>query len=124
MEDYVQEPVVIYKYRDPWLDQVAHIKEYVKRTREIRQSWQLIVSDRAPYKAASPVLISKFLKEAIMRSGQFGTGRSVQSGSTTKVRLGGATLAEVLRAGNWARVSTFKEFYFKPDNDFLEAVLK
>ena len=65
-EDYVQEPVVIYKYKDPRLDPVAHIKEYVKRTDEIRQSFQLIESDRMPHKAANPVLISKFLKDAII----------------------------------------------------------
>ena len=29
-ENYVQEPVVIYKYRDPRLDLVAHIQEYVE----------------------------------------------------------------------------------------------
>ena len=82
------------------------------------------MSAKLPHKTANPVLISKFLKDAIIKSGQLGTGRSVWSGATTKARLGGASLGEVLRAGDWSRVSTFKDFYFKLDNDFLEAVLK
>ena len=35
-EGYTQESVMIFKYRDPRLDLVAHIKEYVRRTGKIR----------------------------------------------------------------------------------------
>ena len=58
--------------------------------------------DRLPYQAANSVLIAKFLKEAIVRSRQWGTASSVRSGAATKARLGGAGLGEVLRAGDWA----------------------
>ena len=122
-EDYAQESVMIYKYSDPRLDPVVHIKEYVKRTKKIRQSFQLMVSAKVPHKAASPVLVSKYLKDAIMYSGQLGTGRSVQSGASTKARLGGTSLGDVLKAGDWARASTFKGFYLKPETEFLDAVL-
>ena len=122
-EGFTQKSVMIYKYRDPRLDLVAHIQEYVKRTGKIRRSLQLMVSAKLPHKVASPVLILRYLKDAILHSGQLGMGNSVRSRASTKARLGGASLGDVLKAGDWSRASTFREFYFKPDTDFLDAVL-
>ena len=50
-------------------------------------------------------------------------GRSVRSKASMKARLGGVSLGDVLKAGDWSRAATFREFYFKPDTDFLDAVL-
>ena len=82
------------------------------------------MSDRWPHEAANAVLISKYMKSAITASGQWDTGQSVRSGAVTKARLAGADLALVLRAGDWSQVSTFKKFYFKPEDGFAVAVLK
>ena len=73
--------------------------------------------------SVSPVLISKYLKDAIIYSGQLGTWLSVWSGASTKARLGGASLGDVFKAGDWSRALTFKAFYFKPETYFLDAVL-
>ena len=97
------------------LDPVTHIKEYVRRMGKIRQSLQLVVLAKVPHKSASLVLISKYLKDAIIYSGQLGTGQSVRSRASTKARLGGASLGDVLKAGDWSRASTFRAFYFKPE---------
>ena len=65
---------MICKYGDSRLDPVVHTKEYVKRMKKIRQSLQLIVSAKVPHKSASRLLISKYLKDKIIYSGQLGTG--------------------------------------------------
>ena len=75
------------------------------------------------YKSASPVLISKYLKDTIIYSEQLVTGQSVRSRASTKARLGGVSLGDVFKAGDWSRVSTFRVFYFKSETDFLDAVL-
>ena len=46
-------------------------------------------------------------------SGQAGSGGSVRSASTSYAVARGASLETVLQAGDWARASTFRKFYFK-----------
>ena len=58
-------------------------------------------------------------------SGQGGSGGSTSSASSSEAIMKGATLQAVLAAGDWARASTFKKFYFKPTElTFQEIVLK
>ena len=47
-------------------------------------------------------------------SGQKGTGGSVRSGSSSYALSKGASIATVLEAGDWSRISTFKKHYYKP----------
>ena len=119
-----QEPVVLTICEVSQLDPVTHVNEYVRRMAKIWKSDQLIVSERKPYEAANTKQIVKCLKEAIVASGQFGTGGSVRSKSATRARLRGASQVDVMKVGDWTRVSTFMEYYFKPTSAFANAVLE
>ena len=51
----------------------------------------------------------------ITLSGQSGTAGSVRSGASSKAVGAGASLKEVLDAGDWSTETVFKQFYFKPE---------
>ena len=109
---------------DPRLCPVRYVKAYIEKSRPLRSSDRLFISLVSPYGAVATTTIARWLEKTISLSGQSGSGGSTRSVSTTKALLGGASLAAVLEAGDWARVSTFSRFYFKPSNiTFQENVL-
>ena len=57
--------------------------------------------------------IAGWMKNVIKQSGQHGTAGSTRSVSTSNALSRGVTLDKILKAGDWARVSTFKRFYYK-----------
>ena len=103
---------------------MACVKEYVYRTKDIRQSSAFFVTLNQPHKSAGKATLSAWIVKVIKQSGQSGSGGSVRSVASSKAVSGGAPLETVLAAGDWARESTFKRFYYKPSPlSFLEAVL-
>ena len=116
-------PLVIAKFsEDLRLCPYWYIKAYVKRTRNSRSSDRLLVSLVAPHGAST---IAVCLKKAIALSSQCGTGGSTRAASSSEAVMKGASLQAVLAAGDWARASTFRKFYFKPSElSFQEIVLK
>ena len=117
-------PLVFESYADdPRLCPVRYIKQYVKRTRSKRSSDRLFISLLAPHGAVTST-IARWLQKTISLSGQSGSGGSTRSVSSSKAATNGASLAAVLAAGDWARASTFRTFYFKPSAlSFQSAVL-
>ena len=111
----VATPIKIDSYKkDVRIDPVYYVKCYLKKTKNIRQSDQLLVTHNFPHKAASVTTISRWIAQVIGLSGQQGTGGSARSGSSSYAMARGATLGAVLEAGDWSRVSTFKNHYYKP----------
>ena len=102
------------------LDPVHYLKAYVRRTKHLRQGDKLLVSVRKPHKAVLAATISKWLSSVISLSRQWGTGGSVQSVSMSYALGRGATLQSILEAGDWARVSTFKRFYYKASHHVMQ----
>ena len=119
-------PLVISKFsEDLRLCPYWYIKAYVKRTRNTRSSDRLLISLVAPHGAVAASTIAAWLKKAIALSGQCGTGGSTRAASSSEAVMKGASLQAVLAAGDWARASTFRKFYFKPSElSFQEIVLK
>ena len=89
----------------------------------MRQGDKLLVSVRKPYKAVLAATISKWLSSVISLSGQWGTGGSVRSVSTSCALGRGATLQSILEAGDWARVSTFKKYYYNASHVIQDKIL-
>ena len=118
-------PLVLEAYtEDPRICPVHYIKAYVKRTRSIRSSERLFVSLVSPHGAVSASTVARWLKKTILLSGQAGSGGSTRAASSSQAVMNGASLQAVLAAGDWARVSTFRRFYFKPaELSFQEIVL-
>ena len=79
----------------------------------------------APFGAVAASTIAAWLKKTIALSGQQGSGGSTRSASSSEAMMKGASLHSVLSAGDWARASNFRKFYFKPSElSFQEIVLK
>ena len=101
-----------------------YLKSYMRRTKSIRTSKKLFVSLVTPHGEVATSTIARWLKKAISLSGQTGSGGSTRSASSSKAVMKGASLQAVLAAGDWARTSTFKKFYFKPSElTFQDVVL-
>jgi hypothetical protein len=112
--DMMGDPIVLRSYNEePRLDPVNYLKIYIKRTKLIRKSENLFVITVAPHGAATKQTISGWLAQVIRMSGQTGTGGSVRPASTSYAVARGASLETVLQAGDWARASTFRRFYYK-----------
>ena len=118
-------PLVLSSFtEDPRLCPVYYIKAYLRRTRSLRSSDRLFVSLLTPHGAVTAATIANWLKKTIGLSDQSGSGGSTRSASSSWAASNGATLETVLAAGDWARVSTFRNFYFKPTElSFQQIVL-
>ena len=123
--NHIAPPIEIEEYTaDHLLDPVACVKHYVHRTRSIRKSDMLFVITRLPHSAAKKTTIGTWISKVISLSGQTGSGGSVRSASASRALSRGASLEEVLSAGDWARESTFRLFYYKPGPfSFVDSVL-
>ena len=109
---------------DPRLCPVFYLKAYIRATKPIRSSERLFVSLVAPHGSVTASTIAAWLKKVIAMSGQAGSGGSTRSASSSQAVMRGASLQAVLAAGDWARTSTFKKFYYKPSGlSFQEIVL-
>ena len=110
--------------KDIRIDPVYYLKSYIEKTKNIRTSEQLFVTHNKPHKSASVASLARWIAQVITHSGQSGSGGSVRSVSTSYALAKGASLASVIEAGDWARVSTFKKFYYHPvPLSFMQHVL-
>ena len=109
---------------DPRICPVHYLKAYLRRTKDIRSSSRLFVALMAPHGAITSATMASWLKRTIGLSGQEGSGGSTRAASSSQAVMSGASLQSVLSAGDWARASTFRRFYFKPaELSFQEIVL-
>ena len=108
-------PITIESYNeDPSLCPVFYIKTYLRRTSSLRSSDSLFVTTTKPHDAATIWTILRWLKTVISQSGQQGSGGSVRSVTTSTAVGTGVTMEKILKAGDWSRATTFRNFYYKP----------
>jgi len=104
---------------------------YLERTLDVRgKTQELVLTTKKPIKAASTDSVARWVKTVMHQAGidvSVYTAGSVRSASSSKAKQGGASMEEIMRAGGWARKSTFATFYDKPickkNKGFQEAVL-
>ena len=73
---------------------------------------------------AQKVTLANWIKSVIVMSGQTGTGGSSRSAASSRAIGRGTDLQCVMVAGDWARESTFRRFYYKPGPlSFVQSVL-
>ena len=114
---------------DPSLCVVRYLKQYVKRTRDLRGSeTRLFISWISPHKAVSRDTIRRWTKLGLQKAGidmSIFTPHSTRAASASKAALK-VSLATVLKTVGWRRATTFATFYHKPilsGRKFGEAVL-
>ena len=124
---YKSTPLIIDAFlQDHLLCPFLCLRDYLERTKELRTSDCLFVTSRRPFSKATPATLARWVKSAIIQSGQWGTGGSARGVVTSTVLTLGETLGEVMMAADWTRSSTFTKFYYKaiPMNHIQEAVNK
>ena len=99
---------------NPSMCPVFYIKTYLRRTSSLRSSDSLFVTTTKPHDAATISTILRWLKTVISQSGQHGSGGSVRSVTTSTAVGTGVTMEKILKAGDWSRATTFRNFYYKP----------
>ncbi|KAM4807601.1 integrase/recombinase xerD homolog [Rhinophrynus dorsalis] len=103
----------------PQLCVVQCLKAYERRTALLRKSgWtQLLISFRKPHLPVSSATLARWVRWIMQLSGidisLFGAHSSRGAMASKALQVGGR-LEDVLRAADWSRESTFRDFYFKP----------
>ena len=108
-------PITLVSYNeDPSLCPVFYLKTYLKRTGSLRTTDSLFVITTRPHGPATVSTLLRWLKSVITQSGQQGSGGSVRSVTTSTAVGIGITIEKILKAGDWSRATTFRNFYYKP----------
>ena len=108
------------------------LQSYISRTRTFRptvdaaSNQQLLISYHKPVKSCSIARwIKSFLSSAGIDTSLF-KGHSTRSASTSKAKVSGVSLEDVLKMADWAGPSSFLRFYYRPafSDDYARAVLQ
>lgn len=107
---------------EPFLEKdvcvVAHLKEYLKRTKNLRGTEdKLFIITTKPYTAVSLNTLSNWIKHILFAAGIdtkiYGAG-STRAASTSKAWVGGAPIDIIAKTAGWSNATTFSKFYKKP----------
>ena len=108
---------------------VTVLKEYLKRTLQVRKTTKLLLTTRSPVHAVSRDTIRRWTKDVLKDAGidlSIFAPHSTRSAVTSKVALSKLPLRTILRTAGWARECTFRKYYNKPVDhkfDFGDRVL-
>ena len=93
------------------------LKEYLKRTKVLRESSKsdtLLISYVKPFKHVTRDTISRWIKTVLIRSGidisDFGS-HSVRSAAVSKAKLNCVPVYDILQKAGWSNEMTFAKFY-------------
>ena len=109
--------IVFKRYdKDNKLCIVHTMKQYLDRTKHLRQGRKLVISTVKPFKAASQSTISRWVKLILSKAGvdRCFTTHSTRAASTSMARLKGVPLQSIMKSAGWANAKTFARFYNKP----------
>ena len=102
------------------LDVVSCLEHYLNVTNVHRQTEitkkVLFLSYVEPYHAIKPKTVANWLKMVMLRSGidtSVYKAHSTRSAAASGAVIGGATIKQILKLGNWSRAQTFRKFYEK-----------
>ena len=119
-------------FTDPRLCVVTTLKEYLTRTKFVRETHsysQLLLSYVKPHSPVSRDTISRWVKFVLQSSGidvNIFKPHSTRSASTSKAKLSDVPLADILDKAGWKSESTFAKFYDKKivEDTFANKVLQ
>jgi len=97
---------------------VEHLKEYLQRTKQLREEHsQLLISYVKPFKPVSKDTISRWVKQVLESAGidiNKYSAHSSRAASTSSCKAKGLSLADIMKSAGWSNSSTFAKFYDKP----------
>ena len=94
---------------------VTSLKEYLKRTKDVRKNNQLFLSYVKPYGPVKACTIARWLK-VILQSAGLGDFRahSTRGAAVLAAFTQGMSVADILAVADWSSDRMFKEFYYRP----------
>ena len=113
------DPLHIYPFpEDPELCPWNFLNIYIKRVKPDRQKQSaLFLSTVKPYNSiTTSETIGRWLKEILRRVGiniSLFKGHSVRKAASSKAKVRGATVREIMERGKWSHSSTWESFYHK-----------
>ena len=114
---YKPKLIKLSKFSDQNICVVYHLKEYLRRTQDIRgEVRQVFITAKKPHRPVSRDTVSLWVKETLKRCGvdtnEYAAG-STRADSSSKAKQKGVPLDEILEAGVWSRATTFTAWYNK-----------
>ena len=89
----------------------------LKATKELRKSeTKLLISFLKPHSAITVKTILRWIKISLKEAGidtNTFQGHSLHSSSSSKAKLNGANITQILSAGGWSNEHTFAKFYHR-----------
>ena len=112
-----QKPIVLQNYApDKRLCVVTYMREYIQRTKPIRNTDWLLVSTQKPHGEISRSTISNWvrgtLKSAGINTAIYGPHSTRSASVSTAIKT--VPLDELLKKVGWRSASTFQKYYNKP----------
>ena len=107
---------------------VTVLKEYLKRTQELRKSDSLFISYVKPYNSVSRETISRWVKTVMELSGintNIFTAHSTRAAATSCAKSMHVPLTTIMKTAGWSNSSTFSKYYDKTQEetrDFGETI--
>ena len=101
----------------------SHVLEYLNRTEQFRSensSDDFLFLSWATKRKVTKQTIARWLKEALKISGintNLYKSHSFRGASLSAAFDKGASISEIIKAGNWSNIGTFKTFYQAPPDD-------
>ena len=94
---------------------VKVFKEYIDRTKDLRNSEKLLVSTQRPHKGIAKATVSRWVRTFLHKAGVLSCygPHSIRSAATSKAKSRGIPLQSLLKTAGWDNVSTFAKFYDK-----------
>jgi len=107
------------------------LKEYLKRTKELRQHNEnkLLISYQKPHKAVSKDTVSRWIKTVMLKAGidtNIYGAHSVRAATVSKAKSFNVPVSEIMKKAGWTNSRTFAQFYDKPivQEDVAHIILK
>ena len=111
------DPIILNSYTaDQNLCIVNTIKNYLQRTRCIRDSETLLISTVKPHKHVSKQTVGRWIKLVMLKAGISDTFKphSTRAASTSYAFYKGVPLTDIIKSAGWSNAATFAKYYKKP----------
>ena len=109
--------VTYHRFTEKEICPVHNLEVYLTRTKETRGNCKsLFISCKKPHKQVSTSTLSQWMKSMLTEAGidtDLFKGHSVRTAAASAAHKAGASIKDILKAGNWRRESTFRKFYYK-----------
>jgi hypothetical protein len=109
-----QNPLVVLRaYDDTRLCPVAHLNEYLRRTRRLDRPDTLFLTTTLPPRSAAKGTIKRWILHVLREAGVQGTPGSTRAAATSFALARNISLNTVMNAADWARSTTMFRHYMR-----------